>query len=592
MRIEPAATRATPHSEDHSKDRVYESSASRRVALFYAHMILPLLVCIAACSATTSPEDDGELALSVAPAALRLTSIGASATLRASVSNAAVSANPHFEWTTLNPEVATVSESGTVTATGFGSTLVVAHLNQRADTAYVEVAQGSSDRDRAFPGAEGFGARALTSCDRSRVQVLKVSNTASSGPGSLADALERNDPNRLTLVTFETGGTIQLYTRIFRRQSCLYIAGQTAPGDGVQIYNPYGVALVVERDGPHDVALRYLRVRSDKGEPGKQDAATINSGRNVVFDHMSIQFGNDEVFSLEGIASENSHSMSLVTIQNTIIGAGFTPHSTGSLISVPWKDPSKTIDAITFHHNLWAHNSHRNPRLQEAKRIQLVNNVVYNWRGNVGGLERGPSIDIDANYFKSGPWGVHRQDRFFHHDTIGPLASIYAVGNIADPYQMDPDASQRTFVKYYDGGPPIPASAYVATPQSVPDIGVTRQSASEAYETVLREVGANARVNCRGEWQTARDDLDLLFVEQVRQRSGPATDDENDEPADYGGLPELQAGAPCSDEDNDGLPDAFEQRYGLDTTSDDASADSDGDGYTNIEEYVNGTRPQ
>ena len=46
------------------------------------------------------------------------------------------------------------------------------------------------------------------------------------------------------------------------------------------------------------------------------------------------------------------------------------------------------------------------------------------------------------------------------------------------------------------------------------------------------------------------------------------------------------------DTDNDGIPDWWETKYGLDPcNSSDANIDLDGDGYTNLEEYKNGTDP-
>ncbi|MFW9850386.1 MAG: hypothetical protein ACFFF4_14735, partial [Candidatus Thorarchaeota archaeon] len=43
--------------------------------------------------------------------------------------------------------------------------------------------------------------------------------------------------------------------------------------------------------------------------------------------------------------------------------------------------------------------------------------------------------------------------------------------------------------------------------------------------------------------------------------------------------------------DNDGMPDSWELLYGLDINSDDSQLDKDGDGLTNLEEYMLGTNP-
>jgi hypothetical protein len=46
------------------------------------------------------------------------------------------------------------------------------------------------------------------------------------------------------------------------------------------------------------------------------------------------------------------------------------------------------------------------------------------------------------------------------------------------------------------------------------------------------------------------------------------------------------------DSDHDGMPDAWEQKYGFNPNDpSDASKDANGNGYTNIEEFLNGTDP-
>jgi hypothetical protein len=58
-----------------------------------------------------------------------------------------------------------------------------------------------------------------------------------------------------------------------------------------------------------------------------------------------------------------------------------------------------------------------------------------------------------------------------------------------------------------------------------------------------------------------------------------------------GGYPEYK-GTPYKDSDNDGMPDAWESKYGLNPNNpSDAVLDMNGDGYTNIEKYINGIDP-
>ena len=58
-----------------------------------------------------------------------------------------------------------------------------------------------------------------------------------------------------------------------------------------------------------------------------------------------------------------------------------------------------------------------------------------------------------------------------------------------------------------------------------------------------------------------------------------------------GGLPTYK-GTPVVDTDMDGMPDTWESRYGLNPNdASDATLDCNGDGYTNIEKYINGINP-
>ena len=58
-----------------------------------------------------------------------------------------------------------------------------------------------------------------------------------------------------------------------------------------------------------------------------------------------------------------------------------------------------------------------------------------------------------------------------------------------------------------------------------------------------------------------------------------------------GGLPEYK-GEPYLDSDGDGMPDEWEIKYGLNPFDpSDANLDCNGDGYTNIEKFINGIDP-
>jgi len=440
----------------------------------------------------------------------------------------------------------------------------------------------------AFPGAQGYGAIALQQVDRGDLQVLFVTNLEWDGPGSLRDAVARIDNARFSVIIFRVGGTINVGQLDFGRNGRkrnFYIAGQTAPGDGIQLYCAGCAALI---GSPEDAVIRYIRVRSDKGEPGTQDVISLGKGsRRVIFDHVSTEFGNDEVFSISAGRRPGS-PIGDITIQRSIIAAGLRPHSTGSLF-VGSDRAGPPFDRLTLHHNLWVHNAHRNPLFKGPREVQLINNVVYNWKNTGSQIFGTTEVDMLNNYYRAGPWS-YLPRRAAQAD---PEARIHASGNIADPYQMDPAADQTNIILQRANRDPISRDILVSRAFSNPSIPVVLQSAVEAYSSVVNDVGANARLTCRGGWVSNSDALDSRLLRQVRDRTGPASADENDDPADHGGVPTSRGGTPCMDSDSDGMPDEFEARYGLDPDDpSDAARDDDGDGYINLEEYLNGTRPR
>ena len=498
-----------------------------------------------------------------------------------------------FEWSSSDPFVASVQD-GSVSGMSIGSTTISATASGTTGSATVNVTAPPPGSVPAFPGAEGHGALALNDCDRDNLEVLTVTNLDADGPGSLRDAVERASPDRLSIVIFRTGGTIRLNGALAISRGCLYIAGQTAPGDGIQLDGKPGTVLRLTRySGPRDIVVRYLRLRSGKGVPGAGDVVSIESGHNIVFDHISAQWSNDEVFSIHTVDFANGGTDAAdITLQRSIIAEGLREHSTGSLVVFnPGVEPP--IEKISIHHNLYAHNSHRNPRIGATTDVQITNNIVYNWRNRVGSVRNGAWVDYLNNYFKAGPWNPSG-NRILEQDP-GLLSSLYLLGNVAYPKQVNATDDQRNLVTYNNsmGYADVPAEIFRFYRQTDPSVQVTLETAVEAYASVLNDVGANKRLDCEGNWVDVNDRVDTQIIRDVLEGTGPSSDSENDHEDDYGGLPILQTGTACADSDGDGMPDAFELRYNLDPeNASDAAQDLDADGYKNLEEYLNGTRPR
>jgi pectate lyase len=425
----------------------------------------------------------------------------------------------------------------------------------------------------AFPGAEGFGSHSVGGRGG---RVIQVTNLNDDGPGSLRAALEASGPR---IVVFRVAGTLELDSSIEVQNPYVTLAGQTAPGQGITLKNSSRNAKTPLKLETHDVIVRYIRSRpgSNLNETGTLDALTISNDDadvyNVIVDHGSFSWATDEVTNIY----YDSHD---ITVQWSIIAEGLDCsthiengerqcHSMGMLLG---SDGSRDY---SIHHNFFAHNRNRNPRIKTMGTVDVVNNVVYNsgtgngWRSAtyVHGERAVVPANYIANYFKPGPdsgaaaWFI---------DTAETVR-IYAEGNAVPNAVIDPDSRSMLV----DTRHPAPA--------------ITTTSAAEAYEQVLAEAGASRGLNCDGTVYVSRDSVDARIVNEAVQGTGKIIN----EPEEVGGWPELLGGTPCPDSDRDGMPDEFEVLHGFDPEDPtDGSRDSDGDGYTNVEEFLNSTTPR
>ena len=117
-----------------------------------------------------------------------------------------------------------------------------------------------------------------------------------------------------------------------------------------------------------------------------------------------------------------------------------------------------------------------------------------------------------------------------------------------------------------------------------PAMPIAQQTAGEAYKAVLAGAGSSL---------PKRDVIDARIIEEVRKgAAGKGEKGLVDSPTAAGGWPELASGTAPTDTDQDGMPDAWETKYGFDPkNASDGAQDKDEDGYTNVEEHLNGTDP-
>ena len=400
-----------------------------------------------------------------------------------------------------------------------------------------------SAQQLAFPEAQGWGRFAEGG---RKGTVYHVTNLNDSGSGSLRDAVSQ--PNRI--VVFDVSGIIRISSRIVFKNN-LYVAGQTAPGEGITVYGD-GVSF----SGADNSIVRYMRFRMGAVGTKDKDCAGIANGQNMIFDHCSFAWGQDENFSInwdnKGSAPKN------ITLMNSIVGQGLMTHSAGGLMQA---------ENITLYRILMVDNSTRNFKVKGIN--QYANNLVYNWKNaayNMGGDSEGLSYaNIESNLFINGP-------AVGGNCLTGGNSNFHFYG--ADNWQdSNRDGIYNPTEFTGDGG-----GNRQATPYDYP--ALEKWPAKELIDKLLPDVGASLPY---------RDLADCYMIDEVLSfgKKGNLITNENELPF---GVPTSWSwfkGEKPADSDGDGMPDSWEKANGTDPAKDDAMTMA-GNGYANIENYING----
>jgi hypothetical protein len=424
----------------------------------------------------------------------------------------------------------------------------------------------------AFPGAEGFGRFARGGRGGS---VCHVTNLDDSGSGSLRDCVSAG--NRT--VVFDVGGWITLTGNLGITVNNLTIAGQSAPGGGIGVR---GAKLSI---GGQHIVMRFVRVR--RGiitTTDRNDAMAVSSAASqVIIDHCSIGFGTDENLSMPGDEGQGPRDF---TLQWSVVAWGLqrNNHSAGSLL---------TASNTTIHHSNYAFNGTRNPkaRSEDGRVLDFVNNVIYGWNApDPVGEAQGWDISQQAFLLADTANGRHNANAvgnyFIAHgareasqaftagatDAMGePTFHLYFEGNL-----LDGNANGVLDVSRDDWSM-VGTATQLGDRLEAPRVCTT--DARAAYDAVLAHAGASA---------PARDEVDAALVMQIGMQGGIKIQDEGDLGVGADGYGTLAAGTAPADGDRDGMPDAWETARGLDPQAEsDGVLDDDGDGYTNLEEYLN-----
>lgn len=427
----------------------------------------------------------------------------------------------------------------------------------------------------AFPGAEGFGR--FTTGGRGG-EIYHVTNLNDSGTGSLRDAVSKEG----RIIVFDVSGVIELKSAlVFKGNNT--ILGQTAPGEGVQVYGDR-----ISFSNATNLIVRHMRFRMGITGTSGADACGVANGTDMIFDHLSVLWGRDENFS---VSWDNKNTRPAnITIQNSIIGQGLQSHSCGGLI--------QTIGGVTLYRNLYVENKTRNPKVKGLN--QFVNNVVYNW-GDGGGYIMSDSegdswADIENNYFVKGPWNGStdpfvRGIKTFRYFGAGNYYDENKDG-VLNGHLMTEDemrGAQNGTAPYSTLFPSLEAlnaniTEYNATAteqiQLIPEIA-HKMTAEEAYAWMLTSVGPVLPV---------RDEVDQYIIDEIATYGTAGTKNGINSEAQlpHKGKGVLSGGVKPLDTDGDAIPDEWEIANGLNPNDpSDAVAIDPTTGYAWIEVYAN-----
>ena len=450
-------------------------------------------------------------------------------------------------------------------------------------------------RRLAFPGAEGYGKYAVGG--RGGV-VYHVTSLADDGSnGTLRYGIESLTGPRT--IVFDVAGTIQLNSRLTCSDDFVTIAGQTAPGIGVQLRD-YDFAA-----NSNDGITRFLRFRYGHGDDWNGTSANQNTGNAAgliadygIMDHCMLGWGSDEVFSSRGAKH--------ITLQHSLIGEALNQNGHKN-----YYDSDHSVkhgyaatvggEIASLHHNLLAHNEGRNWSLGGgldnnntfAGRLNIYNNVVYNWghRATDGGAHQ---VNFVGNYYKKGP--ATSQNYIFtanHEDNFAGTQEYYLNGNLRvsqDGNIKTADKEGDTYTQTISSGITVNWTTFVSSPYDFYSMDQGNvESAEAAFLNVLSDVGCNYAGLDNNEQRLVRESRDGTATKTGSRSGLQGLIEKESDSEGWDGLGIVTESRDSSwDTDNDGIPDWFETAKGWSTSAANNNDCSDNTNYyTNLEEYLN-----
>lgn len=458
------------------------------------------------------------------------------------------------------------------------------------------------EKQLAFPGAEGFGRYTTGGRGGTVYHVTTLEDTDEKG--SFRWACNQKGPRT---IIFDVTGTIYLKSSLRLNNGDVTIAGQTSPGGGICIADyPFSI-------GADNVIIRYMRFRCGNRHVDEHEGDGLGGMdlKDIIIDHCSVSWSVDECLSVYG--SKNLTVQWCIAAQS-MVNAGHSKGNHG--YGGNWGG-----SGASYHHNLMIHHTSRTPRLgprpstQTDERMDMRNNVIYNWGGNGCYGGEGMNVNIVNNYYKPGPATEKRSATIQRRIAgIGIRTTEYTKHNSAQPNEWDkmwhvwgkfyvdgnvnskyPDVTNDnwTYGMYNQitNGSGVDYTYTQMTKDTmrinepIDFVAVTTHSAETAFEKVLSYAG------CR-RISTTRDALDIILVADAQNGTATYTGS-NCDPGfinsqdDAGGWPVLTPANAPADLDGDGISDQWEDFNGLNPNDPTDGNKIGTDGYTNLERYLN-----
>lgn len=452
----------------------------------------------------------------------------------------------------------------------------------------------------AFPGAEGHGR--YTTGGREGVVYHVTKLTDDGTKGTLRFGLNMREPR---IIVFDVAGTIHLKSKMGTQNDDVTILGQSSPG-GICIADyPFVI-------NSNNVIIRFLRFRPGDVSGEEPDGLGGMDCSNVMIDHCSVSWSVDECLSVYGMTNSTVQwCIASEALRVSTHGKG--THGYGG----NWGG-----NHATYHHNLIAHCESRTPRLgprpstQENELVDIRNNVFYNWAGNGCYGGEGQNVNLVNNYYKPGPatdqasaivkyriaaLGIRTASYVTSYPAFAPMlhtwGDFYIDGNVivGNSEVTNDNWTKGVYAQTSNGSGndntwTQETRDTIRLSEPLDDANITTYTAQDAYEQVLGYVGC-----C-----LYRDLVDERILDDVKNKKATFTasgnkpgyiNTQNDvlltgQTTPWPELP-FDDTRIMDDTDEDGIPDDWEDRMGLDPTDASDAMKKNAAGYLYYEVYMN-----